>query len=712
MGLYNLGDPLGSFLVAYRDIVALQEQDRQRREAAELRDAQDVAGKYLSLYTTTDPAGNLVTKDAREALRSPEALELFNHPFFQGQLKHGVPGNVAKVRVDEVVPTGKDDRGNPHYGLRVSWLDEDGNVLSHGPVTEGRTSRDDDPVKLVNADTLHHAVMSSLYAKDRGLADYVRQQLDAAKFNRVLGMIQGAKTPEERETLLNLAVRNGMSKAALIKDLALPQTRLSANGVQISVDPYGNEAFAGVSPGLQAANRNALYQDAMVRAQAAEDADRRFAASALERRLAQDRARYEQKRGLRLRDAFDIERMLDAGSGASVPASAPAAPSDAEAVIRQAAIDNNLDPALLKAVGLVESGLNPAAVSPKGARGAFQLMPATAAQYGVTDPHDLKQAANGAARYLRDLTDLFGGDTEKALTAYNLGPGALMKALRSGEPLPKEGHGRYTTAAGLPLSTRRHPKPPHPHGCSIEEQPRQRGRSRRKPAPRHPARQEGLASGLDRLLHRRCHQYWIFSLGDGRVHEHAIAAEFHRYGGVGSRTHARVDQDRDLGVFHDGQDVVGIANPQPRSDGGGQRHHGDAADLFQALGDDRIVVGVYHDIESIAHQDLRRLQRRGHVREEGGRVAQHFQLDQTMPPEQLAGQPAGTHGVFDRVTAGGIGQNGVAVGRDHVQETGLARVLADVGAPDRHRDDLRTGHFHRGPGFRQILVFASPDQQA
>jgi hypothetical protein len=82
--------------------------------------------------------------------------------------------------------------------------------------------------------------------------------------------------------------------------------------------------------------------------------------------------------------------------------------------------------ALLSAVAKQESGYDSRAVSPAGAQGLMQLMPATAKHLGVTDAFDPAQAVDGAARMLRDLTRRFGS-TELALAAYNAGPGAVLK---------------------------------------------------------------------------------------------------------------------------------------------------------------------------------------------------------------------------------------------------------------------------------------------
>lgn len=98
-----------------------------------------------------------------------------------------------------------------------------------------------------------------------------------------------------------------------------------------------------------------------------------------------------------------------------------------EAVVARAAHLHRLSPALLHAVIAVESGYAAAAVSPKGALGLMQLMPATAREYGVTHPFDPVQNVNAGARHLRYLLDTFGHDIALALAAYNAGAGAVRR---------------------------------------------------------------------------------------------------------------------------------------------------------------------------------------------------------------------------------------------------------------------------------------------
>lgn len=118
-----------------------------------------------------------------------------------------------------------------------------------------------------------------------------------------------------------------------------------------------------------------------------------------------------------------------------IPALRPAAAIDCaplpaatlDSLINDAAKDQGLQPELLRSVIREESGFHPCAVSPKGAIGLTQLMPATAAGLGVKDPFDPKQSVDGGAKFLKQMLNLFN-DLPTALGAYNAGPGRVLEA--------------------------------------------------------------------------------------------------------------------------------------------------------------------------------------------------------------------------------------------------------------------------------------------
>jgi soluble lytic murein transglycosylase-like protein len=88
---------------------------------------------------------------------------------------------------------------------------------------------------------------------------------------------------------------------------------------------------------------------------------------------------------------------------------------------------SGLDPFLIFCLMNQESGFASRVTSPKGARGLMQLMPATAARYGVTNPFDPAQSISAGTRYLKDLLQMFNGRLDLALAGYNAGEGAVIK---------------------------------------------------------------------------------------------------------------------------------------------------------------------------------------------------------------------------------------------------------------------------------------------
>jgi len=96
----------------------------------------------------------------------------------------------------------------------------------------------------------------------------------------------------------------------------------------------------------------------------------------------------------------------------------------------------DIDAQLVQAIITVESNFNAWAISRAGAQGLMQLMPATAARYGVTDVFDPKANVEGGMRFLKDLWHRFQGDVHRVLAAYNAGEGAV-KQYRGIPPYPE-----------------------------------------------------------------------------------------------------------------------------------------------------------------------------------------------------------------------------------------------------------------------------------
>ena len=96
-------------------------------------------------------------------------------------------------------------------------------------------------------------------------------------------------------------------------------------------------------------------------------------------------------------------------------------------IISQAAEKYSVDPALIRAIIMAESGYNPKAVSRRGAQGLMQLMPRTAASLGVRDSFDPTDNIHAGVKYFRQLLDRFDGNVKHALAAYNAGSRYVRK---------------------------------------------------------------------------------------------------------------------------------------------------------------------------------------------------------------------------------------------------------------------------------------------
>jgi len=122
---------------------------------------------------------------------------------------------------------------------------------------------------------------------------------------------------------------------------------------------------------------------------------------------------------------FEVEEYVAPAPAA--PAAAPVPRHLSPQQLADAAAEKyGLPRELVRSVMKAESGFAPQAVSPKGAIGLMQLMPATAETLGA-DPHDPAANVDAGTRYLRELLDKYNGGLRHALAAYNAGPGAVEK---------------------------------------------------------------------------------------------------------------------------------------------------------------------------------------------------------------------------------------------------------------------------------------------
>lgn len=105
----------------------------------------------------------------------------------------------------------------------------------------------------------------------------------------------------------------------------------------------------------------------------------------------------------------------------------PASFTTLDDLMNQLSVKHAIEPALVRSIAQVESHGNSRAISPRGAQGAMQLMPATAAQYGVTNSLDPAQNIEGGILHMKYLLARHHGNVALALAAYNAGEGAVAR---------------------------------------------------------------------------------------------------------------------------------------------------------------------------------------------------------------------------------------------------------------------------------------------
>jgi len=153
--------------------------------------------------------------------------------------------------------------------------------------------------------------------------------------------------------------------------------------------------------------------------------------------LAQQRQSVQQQVKSQVQGArISMSQMAESGAFVAIPPVNMPSAFDCDPVpkpqlsemIDAAAQRQGVDPALVREVARQESAFRPCAISSKGAEGLMQLMPATQAQFSVTDPFDPGQSLDAGTKLLKQLLDRYHGDLSLALSAYNAGAGRVDRA--------------------------------------------------------------------------------------------------------------------------------------------------------------------------------------------------------------------------------------------------------------------------------------------
>lgn len=229
----------------------------------------------------------------------------------------------------------------------------------------------------------------------------------------------------------------GFSAAAPVQAQQAAPSPVTVGSATTAAAPAPKDAKAELKTSLN--DLSALYQKEVERLEKRQQQSRELYDDGLisrvefengEKDLAAARARVEsvaKEIALANQPAPVLNAMTDDGFGTASHLAWTTGSNRIDGLIRQYGSQYGVDPYLIYCLMSQESSFITGATSPKGAQGLMQLMPGTAARYGVTNPYDVAQNIKGGTRYLKDLLQMFNGRVDLALAGYNAGEGAVMK---------------------------------------------------------------------------------------------------------------------------------------------------------------------------------------------------------------------------------------------------------------------------------------------
>ena len=209
-------------------------------------------------------------------------------------------------------------------------------------------------------------------------------------------------------------------------------------------------------------------------------------------------------------------------------------------------------------------------------------------------------------------------------------------------------------------------------------------------------------------------------MGDRRVEQHAVDTQFHRRGHVAGCAHARIHDDRIVGItllqiLHADPQIVGVEDALPGADRAARRHDAGSPQILEAFCHDRIVAGVDEHGESLPHQPLGGLERADGIGQERPLVAEDLELHPlgtgvAQFAEQLAAEPGDANRIVSGVAAGGVWQQHVARRVDMVENV-FAGGIDEPFAPYRHGDTIRAGGLEARLHLGMARIFARAHDQ-
>lgn len=264
---FNAGDIFSTYLQGANFVANSLDRAEARRRQAEEDELQKVAGRGAEIFAPKyDKDGKLIPRTSGDIFNDPQTLELANHPYMKSARMQGITDpNVKDVRYVGGTPL----EDGQHVVPIVEQLDEDGNVIARGPLTEGRSRDGKSKVVPITVDTMFNHLAGEVYRRNPTLG----KELLAISHEQALRGLQtqyrNTASPEEREQLVQIAGSYGYAPESLMRDSGTPVTKTDLKtGFIQRTDPAGSVTFerptqetTGLSDAYNASERSNATQD-------------------------------------------------------------------------------------------------------------------------------------------------------------------------------------------------------------------------------------------------------------------------------------------------------------------------------------------------------------------------------------------------------------------------------------------------------------------
>src|SRR5712664_43922 len=229
------------------------------------------------------------------------------------------------------------------------------------------------------------------------------------------------------------------------------------------------------------------------------------------------------------------------------------------------------------------------------------------------------------------------------------------------------------------------------------------GGSRVEPL-RHTAGKVRFAAGDSGVAHGFGHEHGVLRFGNGGVHEDAVRAQLHGFGGVRGRADSGVDDKWDFGnTFAKNTEIGRILDAQAGADWSGKWHNGGSARIDKLASRDQIIVRVRQHDKTFFDQDAGGLDVLLSIREERLLIPNDFQLDPVGEPD-FAAKPRGTNGLVSGVTARSVRQDKDLLAIDKIEQRFLG-AIGEIHAAHRHSNHVRARSSMRAPHVLKAAIF-------